>query len=1031
MLENLPLQFERPFGLLLLMLLIPVVLLARRGWRGGERGKAWASLALRALVVILLTGAISQPTLVRRGEGLTVMVVADRSQSVPLPLRKESEAWLQAIGDVGTREKQDRVGSIVVGRTAEILARPDPNGIVPTLSHSGETDATDLASGVRQAISILPKDTASRILLVSDFNENVDSVMDEAEVAAANGIPIDVVVLEYEHPNEIVFEALRAPARSRVGQTSEVKLFIRSQGDATIRLALRQNDRPIDLDPAGPGNGMLVELKPGPNVVSVPVSFDDGGAQRFDASFEAVDPASDVIVENNVGAAVTFVGGGGRLLVIEGEGDSAEQLIAGLADSGLTIERQGPAALSQGSAYLNGFDALFLVGVGRFEIDAETDRAIRSSVHDMGLGLIMVGGPNSFGPGGWTDSETAKALPVRMDPPATKQMVRGALGLIVHSCEMPQGNYWSQQVALAAIDALSRLDLVGIIVYGGGLNGSGWHFPLTEAGDKSAARAAVRSMIVGDMQDFEGAVSTAYDGLVKSNAGQKHIIIISDGDPSPPSQALLQKIKAAKITITTVMVAGHGTQSDLDAMKRTADFTGGRFYNVTNPKQLPKIFTKEATIVTRSLIAEGDFKPQVLGGLPGPLKGLAAVPAIRGYVVTVPREGLSQVPVIVPAKEGNDPLYAWWNHGIGRAVAFTSDAGGRWTPGWVGWGDYRSFWEQTARWLMRPPTPPNVGLRTRIDGETAVVELEAVGEEGDRFLNFLRSDATVLAPDGSSERLELQQVGPGRYRGEFRAAQTGAYLVNVAVPTGEEVDGKAVMSSVQAAVSVPYAKEFRTVRDNAALGKRVADLTQGRELRMVDPRLAGVFDRTGLPVPRSARRIWELMAILAAALFLVDVAVRRLSIERGITRRLAERALGTTGKVGDATVDAWKSARQKAGQRPGGASGDRGTDGPGPGGAAERKARSDAARAAAKTVFEAPEGSASMDVAGEVKGDGAGGARPAGGTGGSAGADPTARAADDEAAPTSRLLRAKRRARGDGNDGSDGEARPDGEDRRG
>ncbi|MFO0828782.1 MAG: glutamine amidotransferase [Phycisphaerales bacterium] len=1005
-LEDFPLQFERPGWLLLLVLLVPVVLLARRSWTAVSPGKAWGSLSMRTLVVLLLTGALSQPTLVKRGEGLTLMVIADRSQSIPLPLRQKSEEWLRSIVDV--KKKEDRVGTIVVGREAQILSPADPSSIVPALDYEGDTNATNLAAGVRQALAIMPRDTAAKLLIVSDFNENVDSVMDEVEAARANDIPIDVLPLAYEHPNEVVVDSIRVQPRARVGQTGELRIFLRSQADAKGTLTLKMNDLPVDLDPSSPGDALPVELHKGPTVIPVPISFDEGGAQRFSATFTPASPSDDAVLENNVGSAVTFVAGGGRVLIAHSSAIESEALATALRSGGLTVDQRNAHELDAGgAAMLNGYDAIILANVERGDIDPETDRALHSYVHDLGGGLLMLGGDHSFGAGGWIDSAVSKALPVKMDPPATRQLVRGALALIIHACEMKQGNYWSQQVAIASIEALTRLDLIGIIVFG--MGGSTWHHKLQPVGDKSAAIAAVRSMAVGDMQDFESSVGLAYEGLVATNAGQKHIIIVSDGDPQPPTPALLQKCKLAKITITTVMVSGHGTAQDNQNMKATAEFTGGRFHNVTNPKMLPKIFSKEATIVTRSLISEGEFQPQVVTGLPGPVRGFTSLPTLRGYVVTVPREGLAQIPIVVPSKEGSDPLYAWWNYGIGRSIAFTSDATTRWATAWVTWNDFRAFWEQSVRWLMRPASPSNISLKTRVEGETAIVELEAVGSDDSGFVNFLKSDAMVLAPDGGTTPLDLQQVGPGRYRGETKISQTGSYLVNVTVPT--ERDGQQVPASVQAAITVAYPKEFRTVRDNAPLGERIAERTGGRVLTMGDPKVVDPFDRTGLPVPRSAKRIWDLMAILAAALFIIDVAVRRLSIESGAARRLAERALGRTEDVGEATVAAWKKARDKAGSktepRAGGAASD-----------AERQARSDAAKAAAGNKFEAGEGGPSFDVAAEAKGEpNAKPTRP-----GAATPDEPPKPEGDADAHTSRLLRAKRRAKSQegGDDAGDG-----------
>ena len=67
----------------------------------------------------------------------------------------------------------------------------------------------------------------------------------------------------------------------------------------------------------------------------------------------------------------------------------------------------------------------------------------------------------------------------------------------------------------------------------------------------------------------------------------------------------------------------------------------------------------------------------------GPTRGLVQAPGVGGFVLTVAREGLAKTPLLVRTDEGDDPLLAFWNHGLGKSVAFTSDAGGRWASGWT------------------------------------------------------------------------------------------------------------------------------------------------------------------------------------------------------------------------------------------------------------------------------------------------------------------------------------------------------------
>ncbi len=237
-----------------------------------------------------------------------------------------------------------------------------------------------------------------------------------------------------------------------------------------------------------------------------------------------------------------------------------------------------------------------------------------------------------------------------------------------------------------------------------------------------------------------------------------------------------------------------------------------------------------------------------------------------------------------------------------------SDLTGTWGSRWASWSEFRSFWEQSLRWVMRPSAPANIMVNTVLEGDLATVEMEALGNDASN-LNFLRMAAVVLHPDSESEPLILQQTGPGRYRGEFRATKEGAYLVNINF-VGGTVENP-IQGNVQAAVSIPYPPEFKAVKHNAALLEQVRQRTGGRLLSGNDPTLLNLFDRVDLEVPRSPRAVWDLLSIIAAAMFIIDVAARRIAVDRKALTALAARIVGRRPEVGTDTVAAWKRVAQR------------------------------------------------------------------------------------------------------------------------
>jgi uncharacterized membrane protein len=1007
--------FEHPWALLILALALPFWWMARLSVPVLGAWKSWGGLALRVLVLLLLTFAVARPSVVRESDAMSVLVVEDASDSVPLGLRDRAERAVREA--VARRERtDDRVGAVTVARDAIIAAMPAGTEDVTLGGHVGDLQATDLAAGVRMALATQPADTTARILLLSDGNETAGSLEEASALAKAAGVPIDVVPLEYQHANEVLVESLRTPTRAREGQSVDLRVAIRSQRAVTGRILVWQNDEPVDLDPDGDGNGLAVSLEPGNNLETIPVVADGTGAQRFRAVFEPDDPAADTVQQNNAGASVVFVGGTGRALVVQPSGaGECDALVRALRDGKIEVESVAPeVAMSRGLAYLAGFDALVLANVPRWAFDNEFDRAVHAFVHDLGGGLLMLGGPESFGAGGWLGSETEKALPVRLDPPQTRQIMRGALAVLLHSCEMPEGNYWGVQVATAAIDALSSQDYCGLISLGGAAvpgrskNGYGWGFPMQIVGDKTGARTAAKSMPVGDMPSFTQPMEMILEEMVKLRAGQKHSIVISDGDPSAPPPELLNDFRAAKVTVTTVLLAGsgasglgHGGPEDHRKMQAIATKTGGRFYRVEDPRKLPQIFIQEATVVSRSLIVEGDFVPQVAPGASGPMAGFDSLPPLRGYVLSVPRGGLAQESAVVRNKDGVDPIYSHWNYGLGRSIAFAGDVGGRWGSAWAGWGRFRAFWEQSLRWVMRPSMPQDVSVSTRVDGDRAIIDVETREQAAGGFAAETRAEARLVSPDGKVRELPLRQVGPGRFTAEFDAAQAGAYLANVAFARAGSAEGDARAGSVQAAVSVPYPAEYRAVRDNAALLRTVAERTGGRVLRLADAATWELFDRSDLGASRTARALWQLAAILAAVLILVDVAWRRIAFDRRDARELAARVTGGAASAGTGGVDALRRAREGAAAGGTGPAAGAGAD------AGARGGRAPAAQApAAGTRFEAPKDGPRTDagaMAGESRGDAPAAPRPQA---------PKADA-PEEGDSLARLRAARRRARGE------------------
>ena len=899
------LTFERPGWLLLLLILVPVAVLAWRSLPHLGRVRGSIAFAVRSLVVLLLTFGLARPALVRDADAACVVVVADASRSVPADLRERAQGWLRE--RLLSRERpSDRVGVITVAGAAEIQAVPSAAAQVSILSHAGESAASDLASGLRTALALLPGDAINRVLLLTDGVETGGSLAAAADQAAAAGVPVDVVALAPPRSSEVLVDSIRTPARARRGQVIDARVVIRSTGPARGRLRLKVDERTVDLDPRGPGQAMEVALEPGPNAFSVPLPMDRGGAIRVEASFETDAPGLDATVENNVASAITQVAGAGRVAVVSETEAPVDALLQAIRASSLEVEVIPPDLLARrlGSG---DFDACVLANVPRWSLDAETDRALRASVHDLGCGLLMLGGDRSFGAGGWQDSETAKAIPVEMNPPQERKLPSGALALIIDcsgsmSATVSGTSATQQQLAaeaaIKAVRALSPSDEVTVIAFSGS---SEVVVPLTDCGQLSMIEAGIRAIEPEGGTNLFPALDAAAEQLARSTSKTRHVVVLTDGQTAgDPGEGLAKAMAMGRngITISTVAI-GDGANDGL--LARMANAADGRFYSVKDEQSrvsVPQIFIKEAQLIRRSLLWEGEpFTPTRASSAEW-MRGGEGVPPIRGYVVAGVRGEPAQTGLLSPS-DPPDPILAWWNHGLGRAAAFTSDLGGRWTPAWSSWSGFQPFVGGLVRWLLRPGTPSDVSIRTRQEGDQAMVELEATGETAARVE---RAEGRVVLPDGSTRALPLRQVAPGRWNGTFPLDDRGAYLVNAAIG----VTGGARPLFTQASISVPYPREFRNpgLCDRPAL-EAIARRTGGRMIQLGDV-TTDLFTREGMPVPQALRQAWDLCIILGAALFVIDVAVRRLSLMPSSRRGAPVRRDATR------VTEAWRQARQRA-----------------------------------------------------------------------------------------------------------------------
>lgn len=845
-------RFEHPWWLLGLIPALGLAwLIARRGGRTVPRRQHRIAIWVRLTALALLVGAAAQPILTRQVEDRSVLFLLDRSASISADAAAEQEAFLASALEAA--QVDSRTAVAVFGRDTRLDSAFSTGRIPAPIRTLPDDSATDMAGALEAAAALMPSEGSRRIVLITDLVPTTGDVRPAVRRLAEQGVAVDVVELASARSADALVETVLLPAAAREGDVVPVVAVVRSNVSGPAELIVRTA--------GGEEQVIPVDLVVGRN--EIPIEVEGIGSGFLPVSVE-VRTDFDTRPENNRAQGITRLLGPAKVTVVEGVEGEADALIRALTAGGIDTEERRSIPTEE---ELLTYDAVVLVNVDRPSTgDSEN---LAAFVEELGRGLVVVGGDRTYGLGDYHETPLESVLPVSSNPDDLVRRQPVAELLVIDSsgsmgachCNMGaavDGGVVKTDIAKAgaalAIEALSDSDRVGVLTF---TSGTDWVIPLAPRSDIADPAGALASITPSGDTEISNALGVALEALQEVPEQLRHIVLFTDGwDPSDANLLPIAREIADQGVTLSVLGTGEGPGTTLERM---AELGGGRYYPGTDLESIPEIFVEETLTVARNLAVEGTFYPAL--GAPSPVTDdLTAAPPLLGYVLTKAKGTAS----IVMEVGQRDPLLATWQRGLGRATAWTSDATARWSSEWVEWEGYVDFWGEMVRDVLPAgrDNPPSAYvsegmLEVRFELEGADVDATA--------------SARVRGPDGEVTIVPMDRTSGSGFAASVPLGEAGAYWVAVTV---DNPDGTQITSG-SGAVSA-YEEEFAFREPDPALGADIAVLTGGR----LNPDAVSVFDAA--PVRgRAEVSIWPWLAAAGLALFLLDVALRRLVLTAG------------------------------------------------------------------------------------------------------------------------------------------------------
>lgn len=488
--------------------------------------------------------------------------------------------------------------------------------------------------------------------------------------------------------------------------------------------------------------------------------------------------SNDEILQNNTRHSVITVHGQKPLLYVS-HSPHLSPLNRSLLSNGHLIETIKPQLFPQTSIELQRYSSIILDDIGIPMIQKNSWLALTQAVRNHGVGLIVLGGANSFSLGAYRHSVLETLLPVTAEP-SQSEYLSSLLFLVDKSGSMDTDNNGVSRLALArqaiieTVNSLGDNDRFGLIAFD---NEPQQLLPIQHYSDPTVLINRYLSTPATGGTLLKPAMEFAIEAFSNINSDKRLIVLVTDGFwDEQDIQTIEKKILTEKIDIVSLAI---GNKVNIKGLERLTQLNNGKLLRVNKIAELPFLMRKE--IEQRQIQKQsGEIKVDQINALPF-MENQSPWPNLLEYLEVKPKQKSN----VYLCSEKGDPLLIMQFAGTGKVIALPAGLS-HWATPWLKWPHWTEFTEGLINWagLNSQYAPMDISIQKT--AENLSIHVDALSSNLN--WNTVNSGELILTdPDGLVSQHLLQLTAPGKYLAQVSTPKKGTYTLAIKIAAYSQV----------------------------------------------------------------------------------------------------------------------------------------------------------------------------------------------------------------------------------------------------